>query len=263
MTGEADNRASAPRNRREFAALLLAGAVGAVLVLLATRLQIARVEVHAPRPLPVTTSSVNGQALLPAQAALAVAALAAMAAVLATRGLLRRITGLVVIALGVGMAVSAAAGISAAEVLTAAGHANLSPSSGAGGGAAPGSTTAGSDAGHAIGSLAGFPAHVVFAGSAWRLLMLAGAVLIILVGGAVFAIGGRLPAMSARYERSSQRSGTASPGRTAAASLWESLSAGADPTSIADEDEADGVVPSSPRYDRGRRHPTPRGQQTT
>ncbi|HWF82997.1 MAG TPA: Trp biosynthesis-associated membrane protein [Streptosporangiaceae bacterium] len=235
MAGE--ERASAdPRSgRRELAVLLACGAAGAGLALLATRQHVARVVVTAPRPLPVTITPVSAQDLLPAASALAIAALASLAAVLATRGLPRRITGLITAALGVGLALTTATGRKAADVLAAAGHANLSPASGAGGGIAPGSTTAGTSGGIAGGSLAGSPAHVEFAGSAWRLLMLVGAVLIITVGCAIIARAGRLPAMSSRFERAGRPSvprsaRPVSPPAAAAASMWDSLNAGVDPT---------------------------------
>jgi uncharacterized membrane protein (TIGR02234 family) len=199
MAGE-----SGTRGRRELAALLLCGAAGAGLVLLGTRQQVASVVVTAPHPLPVTMTPVSAQDLLPAASALAVAALASLAAVLATRGLLRRITGLVTAALGIGVAITAAASLKAAEVLTAAGHANLSPANGAGGGVEPGSTTAGTDGGSTAGVLAGFPSHVEFAGPAWRVLMLAGTALIIVIGCAIIVRAGRLPAMSSRYERTAR-----------------------------------------------------------
>ncbi len=223
--------------RRELALLLLAGAAAVGLVLLASRQQVARVEVIAPRPLPATVTVLSGQALLPAASVLAVTVLASLAAVVATRGALRQVTGLIIVGLGIAIGVSAGSGISAARALTAAGHANLSPANGAGGGLAPGSTTAGSGGGSA-GSLAGFPAHVLFAGPAWRVLMLAGAVLIVFVGACVVAMARRLPAMSGRYERSAVPRGDAAPrraaarsgDRAAAASIWDSLSAGADPT---------------------------------
>jgi uncharacterized membrane protein (TIGR02234 family) len=237
--------------RRELVALLLGGAAGAGLVLLGTRQQVARVVVTAPHPLPVTVTPVTAQNLLPAAAALAVAALASLAAVLATRRLLRRITGVITAALGVGVAITAAASLKAADVLAAAGHANLSPANGAGGGIAPGSTTAGTG-GAGSGALAGFPAHVEFAGSAWRALMLAGAALIIVVGCAVIARAGRLPAMSSRYERTARPaaplsvaarlvsqpvvSGTRA---SAAASMWDSLNAGTDPTATPGDGGAD------------------------
>lgn len=211
--------------RRELAVLMLGGAVGAGLVLLGMRQHVARVVVAAPHPLPVTITPVSAQDLLPAASALAIATLASMAAVLATRGALRRITGLITAALGAGVAVTVGARLRAGDVLIAAGHANLSPANGAGGGIAPGSTTTGTNGGNASGSLAGFPAHVEFAGSAWRVLVLVGAALIIIVGCAIVARAGRLPAMSSRYER------TARPAVSlAGASMWDSLNVGADPT---------------------------------
>src|SRR5262249_12191590 len=111
--------------RRGLAVLLLGGVAGGGLVLLGTRQQVAKVVVTAPHPLPGTVTPVSAQHLLPAVAALAIAALASLAAVLATRGLLRRITGLITAALGVGVVISAAASLKAADVLTAAGHANI------------------------------------------------------------------------------------------------------------------------------------------
>lgn len=245
-----------PSRRRELVALLVAGAAGAGLALLATRQQVARVEVIAPHPLPATVTILNGQSLLPAASALAVAALASLAAVIATRGLLRRATGLITCALGIVVGILAASRFSAAQALTAAGHANLSPASGAGGGVSPGSTTAGSGAGPSAGTLAGFPAHVIFAGSGWRVLMLAGAMLLVFVGASVLALGNRFPVMSGRYERSGSRAAarqavvsaagpadrepaaSAAPrraGRGESAAMWDSLNAGADPTAEADD----------------------------
>jgi uncharacterized membrane protein (TIGR02234 family) len=249
----------AAARRRQFVVLLLVGVAGAGAVLLATRQQAAHVVVTAPLPLPRTVTPVSWQDLLPAVAALAVAALASMAAVLATRSWLRRITGLITVALGAGIAVLTAGRVTHAAALAAAGHANLSPASGAGGGIAPGSTTAGGTGGTgAAGSLTGFPAHVELAGSGWRVLILVGAAVIILVGIATVIAATKLPAMSGRYERSGQAS-KAAPGsgvqpRPAAtaqtadaaaaamarssASLWESLTAGNDPTAQQGE-EAD------------------------
>ena len=228
MTNQDGTGAAVRPGRRELAALLLCGAAGAGLVLLGTRQHIARVVVTAPHPLPVTITPVSAQDLLPAVSALAIAALASLAAVLATRGLVRRITGLVTAALGIGVAISAVAVLKAGDVLGAVGHANLSPANGAGGGIAPGSTTAGTSGGAVGGSLAGFPAHVEFAGSGWRVLMLAGAALIIIAGCATIARAGRLPAMSSRYERAAPA--PARPVSRPMVSMWDSLNAGADPT---------------------------------
>lgn len=246
MAGKNEAGRDLRSGRRELGVLLLCGAAGAGFVLLGTRQHVARVVVTAPHPLPVTITPVSAQDLLPAASALAIAALASLAAVLATRGLLRRITGLVTAALGIGVAVSAAAALKAGDVLASVGHANLSPANGAGGGIAPGSTTAGTNGGNAAGSLAGFPAHVEFAGSGWRLLMLAGAALIIIAGCATIARAKRLPAMSSRYERT-PRPGplttgpittgpptagprAARPAPPVAATMWDSLNAGRDPT---------------------------------
>jgi uncharacterized membrane protein (TIGR02234 family) len=106
------------------------------------------------------------------------------------------------------------------------------------------------NSGDSAGSLAGFPAHVEFAGSAWRVLMLAGAALIIIVGGAIIARAGRLPAMSSRYERTARSTVSLPTGRRpaqlgsppaapVAASMWDSLNAGADPTATRGDAGAD------------------------
>jgi len=249
---------------RELAGVLIGGAAGAGVVLLASRQGLARVIVRPPRPLPATVAVLSAQDLRPAIAALAVAALASLAAVLATRGLLRRLTGLITIALGAGIALFAAGRVTAAAALAAAGRSGASPASGSGAGTAAGSVTAGTGSGGTVGSLAGFGSHVVLGGSAWRALMVAGAALIIAAGLIVLVRARQLPAMSGRYERparpaaatagpaapaagtarSGGPAGSSSPadhtgpaGRTgtsrarpAPASMWESLSAGADPT---------------------------------
>ena len=115
------------RPRRELAGLLLGGAAGAGVVLLASRQGLARVIVRPPRPLPATVTELSAQDLRPAIAALAVAALASLAAVLATRGLLRRLTGLITVALGAGIALLAAGKVTAGAALAAAGRSGASP----------------------------------------------------------------------------------------------------------------------------------------
>src|SRR5215472_7378799 len=108
------------RPRRELLLVLLLGAAGAGLVLLAMRQGWARVETAAPKPLPASVATVSGQALVPAASALALAALAGLAAVLATRRTLRRIAGVLLAGFGAGIATAVIAGISAADVLAAA-----------------------------------------------------------------------------------------------------------------------------------------------
>jgi len=235
MTGGDGSRPGHPG--RDLAAILVAGAAGAGVVLLATRQELARVVVNAPRPLPDSVTAVSAQDVRPAIAALALAALASLAAVLATRGLLRRLTGILTVALGAGVAATALGHVTAAAALAAAGRAGASPATGGGAGTAAGSVTAGTGGSTEPGGLASFPVHVVLTGTGWRGLMIAGAVLIVAAGLAVVILARRLPVMPGRYER---RSLAAAPGRAgvlasaprsrAAASMWESLSAGADPT---------------------------------
>jgi hypothetical protein len=195
-----------------------------------------------------------------------VAALASLAAVLATRSVLRRLTGLITVALGTAVAASAAGRVTAAAAVAAAGRNGISPASGSGAGRAAGSVTAGNGAAAPLGSLGGFPVHVVLGGTGWRALMIAGAVLIAAAGIAVLVRAGQLPVMSARYDRpprspgsprsprprgpaaqaagsattggattgsATTGSGTTGSGTTGSASsgsMWEALSAGADPT---------------------------------
>jgi uncharacterized membrane protein (TIGR02234 family) len=224
------------RPRQELIMVLLLGAAGAGLVLLAMRQGWARIETTAPRPLPASTTTVTGQALVPAASALAVAGLAGLAAVLATRRTLRRIAGVVLAGFGAGIAAVVVAGISTADVL-AAGLAGVAAQSGSGTGAA-GSTT-GSTAGGAGGTpLSGFPGHVVFVSFPWRGVAVLGALAVIAAGALVTWRAERLPVMSGRFERPS-RPVTSQPvvpagGRARrasdSASMWESLSRGEDPT---------------------------------
>ena len=226
------------RPRRELAMLLLAGAAGAGTVLLGSRQELAKVVVHAPRPLPDTVTAVTTQGVRPAIGALAIAALASLAAVLATRGLARRITGVLTMALGAGIVVLAFGQVSRTAVLAAAARGAATPASGAGAGTAAGSVTAGTGGG-AVGSIGGFPARVAFEGGGWRALMVAGAILVIAAGLTAALRARSLPAMSARYERlprpparpaDDQAAGQPGRSRQKAPTMWESLSAGADPT---------------------------------
>jgi uncharacterized membrane protein (TIGR02234 family) len=196
-----DTAVTSQRGRREFALVLGVGALGAGLVLFAARQHFARVEVVPVHPLPVSVTWVSGQDLWPAVTALALAALASMAAVLATRGLLRRVTGVIAALLGAGIAVVAVGRVTSAAAISAAGSVNLSTAAAANGGSTPGSTTTGTDTGQASGGLSGFPTHVVFAGPGWRVAIVVGAAIVVAAGIAVIIRAPRLPAMSSRYER--------------------------------------------------------------
>jgi uncharacterized membrane protein (TIGR02234 family) len=253
MTAGDPARAARREPRRELALLLLLGAAGAALVLLAVRQGWAHVETAAPRPLPASVTTETGQALVPAAAALALAALAGLAAVLATRRTLRRIAGVVVAGFGVGITVAVSAGISAADVLAAAAvSAGAQTGSGAVAGSGIGSTTGGGtgQGGSAQAPVSGFPSHVVFASFPWRGVAFAGALAIIAAGALVTWRAAQLPVMSSRFDRparpASPRPAGAAAGPTAAgpaagagdrsyrgsdtAAIWESLSRGEDPT---------------------------------
>jgi uncharacterized membrane protein (TIGR02234 family) len=234
--------------RREYGAALLAGAVGAGLILLAVRQRWAQAVFTPPKPLSPQVVDVSGADLVPLASALAVAALAGLAAVIATRGVLRRVSGVLLAIFGAGAGAAVTASVTAASVLgVAAGHV-ASPEYAAVSGAA-GSTTGGSQGGAAV-VVSGAAGHAVMAGTPWRVAVLCGALLVFLAGLATVARGPRWPVMSARYELARrQRGGAASPRPPRAApaararprdsaSMWESLSGGEDPTEGEDPDRA-------------------------
>jgi uncharacterized membrane protein (TIGR02234 family) len=206
--------------RREFLLVLLAGAVGAGLVLLATRQAWAHAIFTPPRPLPAQDIPVTGQGLVPLASALALAALACLAAVIATRSVVRRAVGVLLAVLGAGTAAAVLASLHTSAVLAAARAAALA-------GPLGGSTTSGASSGGAVHEIviAG-TGRVVMAGPAWRAAAVAGAVAIVLAGLATVWRGPRWPVMSARFERSAP----ARPRGTDSATMWESLSRDVDPT---------------------------------
>jgi uncharacterized membrane protein (TIGR02234 family) len=205
-----------PAARREFMLVLLAGAAGAGLVVLAARQAWAHAIFTPPRPLPAQDISVTGQQLVPLASALALAALACLAAVIATRSVARRAAGVLLAVLGAGTAVAASAGMRASAVLAAARASALA-------GPLGGSTTSGSPPGGAVHEIviAG-PGRAILAGAPWRAAAMAGAALIVLAGLATVWRGARWPVMSSRFERT--------PPPNNSASIWESLSRDVDPT---------------------------------
>ena len=217
--------------------MLLLGAAGAGLVLLASRQGWAHVETAEPKPLPAGVTAVTGQTLVPVAGALALAALAGLAAVLATRRTLRRVAGVLLAGFGVGIAVAVSAGISAAAVRAAAAASTGAPAGSGVTGSDIGSTTGGG-AGQAAGTgVSGFPSHVVFAAFPWRGVAFAGALAIIAAGVLVAWRALELPVMSSRYELHTSASapepaavGDRGNRRPDSAAIWESLSRGEDPT---------------------------------
>ena len=181
--------------RREFVLVLLAGAVGAGLVVLAARQAWAHAIFTPPRPLPAQDIAVTGQQLVPLASALALAALACLAAVIATRSVLRRAVGVLLAVLGAAAAAAVLVSLRASAVLAAARASALS-------GPLGGSTTSGSPSGGAVHEIvvAG-PGRAIMAGAPWRAAAIAGAVAIVLAGAATAWRGPRWPVMSARFDR--------------------------------------------------------------
>ena len=226
-------------NKREYGAVLLAGAVGAGLILLAVRQRWAQAVFTPPKPLSPQVVNVSGADLVPLAGALALAALAGLAAVIATRGVLRRVSGVLLAVFGAAAGAAVTTSVTAASVLSvAAGHI-ASPESAAVSGAA-GSTTGGSSGGAAV-VVSGATGHAIMSGTPWRVAVLAGALLVVLAGLATALHGPRWPVMSARYELPRRQAGgpagqaarAAAPARARpgdSASMWESLSGGEDPT---------------------------------
>jgi uncharacterized membrane protein (TIGR02234 family) len=224
--------AAAPRPgsaAREYALVLGLAAAGAALVFLAARQEWARVVTAAAPPLPSGSVPVTGQDLVPVTGALAVVSLAALAAVIATRGLARRLVGVLLAAAGALAALAVTAHVGAAAVLAAAHGAGVSQAGSVTAGGGPGGSAGGGAAGAVPGGAPGVSAaaHVVMTGFPWRPLAAMGALAVLAAGIAVAWRGARWPAMSARYERA----GGGQPQPVAdTATLWESLSRGVDPT---------------------------------
>jgi uncharacterized membrane protein (TIGR02234 family) len=236
-----------PVSKREYGAALLAGAVGAGLILLAVRQRWAQAVFTPPKPLSAQVVGVSGSDLVPLAGALALAALAGLAAVIATRGILRRAAGVLLALFGAGAGAAVTTSVTAAAVVSVAASHVASPESAAVSGAA-GSTTGGS-AGNAAALVLTGTGHAVISGTPWRFAVLAGALLIFAAGLATVLHGSGWPVMSARYDppqpQPQPRPGNAAPGNAEpgnaapgeprtrprdSASMWESLSGGEDPT---------------------------------
>jgi uncharacterized membrane protein (TIGR02234 family) len=219
---------------RELIVTLVVGAVGAGLVFLATRQGWAQVRTIPPKPLPASDVTVTGAQLVPYADALVLAALGTLAAVLASRGLLRRITGVALAALGAVLAATAFT-VSAAGAISAA-NAGVSPATASAGSVTDGSNTVPS----AVPNVAGAAPHVTFSAGGWQALLLVGAMAMVGAGVLVVCRARRLAVMSSRYDSpvaDARRDGTDGMRATGrgpdSASIWEALSRGDDPTLLA------------------------------
>lgn len=213
--------------RQELTSTLVLGAVGAGLIFLATRQAWAHVRVIPPRPLPASFVSVTGAALVPYADALVLAGLATLAAVLASKGLLRRLSGILLAVIGAGLAASALT-LSRAGAIAAANN-NAGPAT-----ASAGSVTGGTSSASTVPNVAGAAPHVTFVAAGWQAMVIGGAVIMIAAGLAVALRAGRMAVMSSRYDSpagSAHRPASQQVKPADSASMWEALSRGDDPTS--------------------------------
>jgi uncharacterized membrane protein (TIGR02234 family) len=235
--------------KREYALALLAGVVGAGLILLAARAQWAQAVFVPPKPLTPQVVSVTGNDLVPLAGALALAALAGLAAVIATKGVFRRIAGGLLALFGAGAGAAVLTSVTAATVLSVAAGQVASPESAAVSGAA-GSTTSGSSSSDPL-VVAGSTGHAIMTGTGWHVAVLAGALLVFLAGLATALHGPDWPVMSSRYDAPEGHGPGRPDGATAArgparalealdsATMWESLNGGEDPTDDAPGDASE------------------------
>src|SRR5438105_4078050 len=219
--------AALSERKRERNTALVLGAAGAGLILLASRQVWAHAVYTPPRPFPAQDFAVSGQKLVALAGALAIAALACLAAVIATRGVLRRVAGGLLAAIGIGAAVAAAAAVRTSAVLSAA--ASADPTAGVySGSTTSGTTSSGGSPVYVGGSTSG---HAVISGLPWQIAAVAGALAIAAAGLATAWRGTRWPVMSARFDRPGQQ---VRPPAADSATMWESLNRDVDPTDEAE-----------------------------
>jgi uncharacterized membrane protein (TIGR02234 family) len=235
--------------KREYGYALLAGAVGAGLILLALRAQWAQAVFTPQKPLTAEVVGVSGTDLVPLAEALALAALAGLIAVIATRGVARRAVGVLLALFGAGAGGAVLTTVSARTVVSVAAGKVASPESAALSGAA-GSTTSGTSGSGAL-VLSNSTGHAIMSGTPWQAAVIVGGLLIFAAGLATALRGQDWPVMSARYDAPGGRGAPGAdqarssgagrrPQAVDAASMWESLNGGEDPTDdLADDDLAD------------------------
>ena len=236
--------------KRQYGYALLAGAVGAGLILLAMRAQWAQAVFTPQKPLTAEVVSVSGTDLVPLAEALALATLAGLIAVIATRGVARRAVGALLALFGAGAGAAVLTAVTAKTVVSVAAGKVASPESAALSGTAAGSTTSGSSGSGAV-VVSGSAGHAIINGTPWQAAVIVGALLIFAAGLGTALRGQDWPVMSARYDAPGARDaagadGTAGQERAArpsdAASMWESLNGGEDPTEDDPADPADAAT---------------------
>jgi uncharacterized membrane protein (TIGR02234 family) len=185
--------------KRQYGYALLAGAVGAGLILLAMRAQWAQAVFTPQKPLTAEVVSVSGNDLVPLAEALALAALAGLVAVIATRGVARRAVGALLALFGAGAGAAVLTTVTDATVVSVAAGKVASPESAALSGTAAGSTTSGASGNGAL-VLSNSAGHAIMSGAPWQAVVIVGALLIFAAGLATALRGQDWPVMSARYD---------------------------------------------------------------
>ena len=236
---------------RQYSYALLAGAVGAGLVLLALRAQWAQAVFTPQKPLTAEVVTVSGNDLVPLAGGLALAALAGLIAVIATRGVVRRAVGVLLALFGAGAGAAVLTTVTAATVLSVAAGQVASPESAALSGTAAGSVTSGGSSGSGAVVVSGAAGHAIMTGTPWHVAVIIGALLIFAAGLVTALHGQDWPVMSARYDAPGAREAAAAGGAadragaarpSDAASMWESLNGGEDPTEDDQDDPADAAT---------------------
>jgi uncharacterized membrane protein (TIGR02234 family) len=250
--------------KREYGYALLAGAVGAGLILLAMRAQWAQAVFTPQKPLTAQVVGVSGTDLVPLAEALALATLAGLIAVIATRGVARRAVGALLAVFGAGAGAAVLTTVSGATVVSVAAGKVASPEAAALSGAA-GSTTSGASGSGAL-VLSNSTGHAIMSGTPWQAAVIIGGLLIFAAGLATALRGQDWPVMSARYDAPGGRgapaadqarsSGAGRPRAVDAASMWESLNGGEDPT---DDDPAEDDRTENDRTENDRGEDAPTG----
>ncbi len=198
------------RRHAAYAAALALDLVGAGGALLVSSRTWQTVTSPRPRPRPDDVLDVTGRTVDSASTALALVALAGVVAVLATRGIARRVVGVVVAVSGLGLVwrgLASASAISAARArsLVSARH-------------------------RAVVLDPGVSPHVAVH-AVWPTLSVVAGVLVLLAGVAIALRGHRWGGMSARYENVERTPDPSDEAARKSVSLWNALDRGEDPTS--------------------------------
>ena len=193
---------TAPDARRELAFVIVGCLAGAAAVLLAGGATWGRVQLELGEAIPPVTVELSGGDTAPLAVALGLLGLAAAAALVATKGVVRRVVGLVLALAGVAVII---------DTLRAGGRLT----------ALALDTSPGAEASATV-------------STPWPWLAVAGGLLLVAAGSVTASRGGRWRAMSQRYEApGSARVAPASlPGAAAADpdAAWRALDRGEDPT---------------------------------